>query len=716
MKIKIKLLSDLCTASGETYNSLVDTDVVYDELGLPYIPAKRIKGCIREAALEMTEMGLMEEHEFAGIFGQAGHQKAGFYISNAYLADYKETSCALKTLQHHKGSGLASQQNVLNQYTYMRTQTAVDLETGVADENSLRTIRVVRKGLEFEAECSVADAAHIEKISQAVSLVKHMGVSRTRGLGLVNMVLDKSAAAGSRHIQISRDQLSEHNRLRYQIYLRSAVICKSAQGNQAITEDYISGSKILGVLAGTMGSQKYREMMALDELVVTNAYINVDGERCIPGRSSLQKEKDQPWDSAGQMQLIDMLYDERAGFIKGKQMTPANVAYMSPDGTKTEVETQISYHHQRPDDKSIGRATGQDDGSSFYQLCSISAGQRFTGLIYADKMQAQLILDALENADDIRLGYGRGSEFGAVDFVIDEVKDSGVNSEGQVVQEHDVVVTLISDVIMYNADGSLTTDTDTLIEYLRQAAGVGDIKMKDGTNPYLKFVNIGGFNVTWGARKPVFDALGKGTTFMIHSDSGINIQLLNRTFIGERVSEGYGEIFAEKMGSCQVTISKPKQEPDSEKVAFNDSADIIQKLLFAEFRRLMEGTVRKKAGDFKKNQAGLNAAVSKLRIMYQENNSYEELKSQVQGIESADKNKLCTNIVANVNPAEIKNNLLKQIQETYDMKLDLENSYGADCDEKLYRDVYHAYIGELKNIVKIIDSKPQISGREKKDA
>ena len=53
MKITIKLLSDLCTCSGETYNSDVDMDVVYDENGIPYIPAKRIKGCIREAAHEM---------------------------------------------------------------------------------------------------------------------------------------------------------------------------------------------------------------------------------------------------------------------------------------------------------------------------------------------------------------------------------------------------------------------------------------------------------------------------------------------------------------------------------------------------------------------------------------------------------------------------------------------------------------------------------------
>ena len=72
MKIKIKLLSDLCTASGETHNSLIDLDVVYDEYGLPYIPAKRLKGCIREAALEMQELGLVTETQFGQMFGQSG--------------------------------------------------------------------------------------------------------------------------------------------------------------------------------------------------------------------------------------------------------------------------------------------------------------------------------------------------------------------------------------------------------------------------------------------------------------------------------------------------------------------------------------------------------------------------------------------------------------------------------------------------------------------
>ena len=60
-KLKIELLSDLCVANGGVYNSMLDTDVCSDAYGLPYIPGKRIKGCLRECALELQDW---ENHSY----------------------------------------------------------------------------------------------------------------------------------------------------------------------------------------------------------------------------------------------------------------------------------------------------------------------------------------------------------------------------------------------------------------------------------------------------------------------------------------------------------------------------------------------------------------------------------------------------------------------------------------------------------------------------
>ena len=54
-QIRIELLSDLCVSDGGVYNSALDTELCYDSYGFPFIPAKRLKGCLRECALELRE-------------------------------------------------------------------------------------------------------------------------------------------------------------------------------------------------------------------------------------------------------------------------------------------------------------------------------------------------------------------------------------------------------------------------------------------------------------------------------------------------------------------------------------------------------------------------------------------------------------------------------------------------------------------------------------
>lgn len=673
---------------------MVDMDVVYDENGIPYIPAKRIKGCIREAALEMVEIGIIEKKQYERIFGKEGNSRAAFTLSNAYITGYSEAVEALQACSHRE---LVSQQNVLNQYTYMRTQTSVDLETGVADENSLRTLRVVKKGLVFEADCEVWDQTeNLEVFEQAVSLVKHMGMSRTRGLGLVNLTLEKTSSTNIQHVKIKKEQLSEKNKIIYEIKLKSAMICKSAKGNQADTQDYIAGSKVLGLIAGALGSDKYKELMGQeDELIVSNAYILNHEQRCVPGRISLQKEKDQPYDKNGKMIVLDMLYEPD---VSKKQMTPANIDYIDKNGVKTDVITEISYHHQRAKDKSIGRATGENDGSSFYQLCSISAGQSFGGYIYANKEQAERIIDAVNRLGNVRMGYGRSSEFGAVDFELNLVIP--VEKKENIV--HEAVLTLTADMILYNENGVLTTEIKELKKYLEEILDVSDIEIR---NPFLQFVTVGGFNVTWGRRKPIFNALGKGTTMILSSKKGFNIDVLNHTFIGERVAEGYGEVIAEELGqTAEVCIKKTIARNGDLQLVCNDRVELIQKLLQTEFERRIQSCVREKLANnrqkYESKSDTLNSAVAKLRVIYKTENSYEAMLEQVAGIEAGEKNGLCKELTRLIKPEELKCEVTKAMESEYNMKF-----LNAWNEETLYKKVYRAYITELKQFVRNVGKK-----------
>jgi CRISPR/Cas system CMR subunit Cmr4 (Cas7 group RAMP superfamily) len=54
--LKLTLLSPCLIGSGEGFGAVIDSDIVFDEFGIPYIPAKRIKGCLRDSAIEVCEM------------------------------------------------------------------------------------------------------------------------------------------------------------------------------------------------------------------------------------------------------------------------------------------------------------------------------------------------------------------------------------------------------------------------------------------------------------------------------------------------------------------------------------------------------------------------------------------------------------------------------------------------------------------------------------
>lgn len=673
MIISIKLLSDLCCYSGEVYNTTVDTDVVYDDYGLPYIPAKRLKGCIREAALELYEMGLMPHYN--AIFGKEGSDASAFTISNARVENY---DAKVKELKHFEKTDFVNQQNVLSLYTYLRTQTAVDTNTGTAIENSLRTLRVLKKGLIFYADVDLENKDYVEEFKNAVSMVKHMGVSRTRGLGLVELKIKNNLSASVKHVLFKENELKNENMISYTIHLKSPLICKSAQGNQAKTEDYIAGSKVLGLIARSMGNGVYQKIM--NDIVVSNAYVSLNGNRSLPGRNSLQKIKNQSYVD-GKMDIVDMMYFKNDN--DKEQRTPANIDYMTEKNEVLSVEEQISYHHQRPSDKSIGRATSRE--GQFYQLASICESQTFKGWIYANRETAKQIMNAVSKLGQVRMGYGRNSEFGQIDFTLDSVKDT--TSKDTLI--HDADLLLASDVILYNDNGMLVADVNVLKDYLNAYFGVDDIEID---TPFISYNTIGGFNVTWKRKKQIFSALAKASCMKIHSDTGFKASYNHSYFVGERISEGFGEIILEKTKeNDRVCVYKPVEEERS--LNKDANLDIMNELLEKELEKRMDARVRDVVSKNSMSSDQLNPALSKMRLLFRTKSDYNEMKNEFEQLESANKGK-CTNLMKDL-PMDVLSDLEKEIQDEY------TNFKLCWSEEKKFRKLYSAYIRELKYRVKV---------------
>lgn len=213
--LSLEFLSDALIGSGEGYGAVIDSDIVFDDLGLPFVPAKRVKGCLRASTTEVCQMlersgwnDLIPERPEAGLarlglrdivdrlFGYPGQaEPAPLYISDLRLEGYDGIR---RTIEHFRRDypELFLPQAVLGTFTSIRRQTAIDPGTGTARTHSLRTARVLNKGKRFLGDIGLDISPGDVWLETAESLLylgclnfRAMGKSRNRGLGEVRCKL-----------------------------------------------------------------------------------------------------------------------------------------------------------------------------------------------------------------------------------------------------------------------------------------------------------------------------------------------------------------------------------------------------------------------------------------------------------------------------------------------------------------------------------------------
>ena len=573
--LNIKLLSDLCVSDGGVYNSIIDTDCCHDEAGFPFIPAKRIKGCLRECALELNEWG--KHIDICGIFGEEGRsdkgaadKRAALRIGNAYLEGF-EAMCEEAAIHH--GHVLFHPQQILNCFTSLRTQTSISQETGIADPHSLRTMRVANKGLVFTADVEMPTSA-FESVKACCAVFQQMGIARTRGFGDVEVTLSAAEQSGadSANTAASPGLLPHADFLDYEIRLEEPLICKSIAGGEARTLDYIEGSKILGLILErireNMGGQSAVNAFLEDEaLRCSNAYIGCGGERFTEVPAYIYSIKNNKED------YVDQRYHRQVPEgIQLSQMKHCYVRKKGKDLFTLDVSVEERYHHRRPDDKSIGRAVSKDDGSNFYQMSSIMAGQRFYGRIYGTERQVETAYTCLAEKESAFLGYGRSAEYGKSRIRIISTGSSKDDGTDNCVSGTELVVRLNAPAIIYNEKAMCSVDREDLLEEILSSLRISKSDLLE-YEIYVNFTTLGGFNVTWGRRKPVVPAFDKGTAVCIKLNRSVTVP--SEMFLGERCMEGYGE--AAVTGPDADPQNGPA--PDSGRMQYGDYLECATSLI-----------------------------------------------------------------------------------------------------------------------------------------
>lgn len=188
LKLEIELLSPLHLGSGKG-DVVIDAEIVHDEYGLPYFPAKRIKGLLYESALELIEMGrlsgmnIVDKAAVENLFGKK-ETGAELFVHDFVLQDYANLRDSWGYILT-KYNGLISNTDVLESYTSTRFQTKIEQEKGVAADGSLHNMRVLDAGHKFTGEVEITsnEEKYIKVIVLAAANLRYAGAKRNRGFG-----------------------------------------------------------------------------------------------------------------------------------------------------------------------------------------------------------------------------------------------------------------------------------------------------------------------------------------------------------------------------------------------------------------------------------------------------------------------------------------------------------------------------------------------------
>lgn len=473
--LQITLQSPLASSAGEGRVGLVDRDVAFDELGLPILPGRRLKGLWRDAYRDVTEAwALCGESSIPveDVFGSPG-QKPGagdacLHIANAEL----QGASSLKTWLAYLQSEIQKlhPDDVVNHFATVRSQTAIDRYTGAAKEDTLRSTRALKASLVFCAPVrfSVSPSEElVNALALGAAALQHLGTARTRGLGtgrcrllvrdvngqfrdLTEQVLNSDTLPlivtndGSK--QLSKTLMGKTTTvarlnhpvpshvLRYRLRLASSAVIPVVDGdpNTVVTRQDIPGSHLWGGAAWHYLRQTnhtpadaafqhafldggLRFLAAYPEALDTDMFDETP-QRLIPMPHSIRKFKDTE-------RLVDLVEHRlEAKSMSEKEPTKRldrRYGRIRPGELETQsVKTELNYHHARARDRRKGRALGAEvpNGGAFFSYEAIQADQSFQGAVLGSESDLTNLKTWLQGLNTISVGRSRSAQYGEVEF------------------------------------------------------------------------------------------------------------------------------------------------------------------------------------------------------------------------------------------------------------------------------------------------------------
>lgn len=559
----IDLKSDLICGSGEGWGNIIDTDITYDKMGFPYIPSRRIKGLLKEAALELEQFDIIKEEDLEKIFGNDENEGCHFIIRNGLLKNIDKMKFEIENM-HKKYINYVKPLYVLNYYTTVRYQTSID-ENGIAKVNTLRSSRAISGGNTFYAKIEY-DEKNQDIIKKCITMIHHMGINRTRGFGEIDLSLidyvENHEDITDKIATINQESLDDEKEYEIKLYLENEEQLSLPSTNGEKSLDYIPGSAMLGYFANKYLKENkindlnlFYDLFVKGQLKFSNAYISDEAwNEYIPVRESLYKVKTKD------------VYIDKAVNDSGEILSKVKNKYISNNKIK-EVEKEIVYHHRRPDDKSIGHVINNEKAGNgvFYQLEVIRSHQRFISSIRGKGKYLKIILNNL--SPYIQIGKSKHTQYGNVhvcDIKFRLLEEETISSGSE------VVITLKSHLLFLDNKQESQLDVSILAQKLNIT----------NAQYFISYEKVGGYNSKWKLQKPSYVAFGAGSCIVGTLTKNLAIES-----IGDLTHEGLGEFVVQKKSDIHDNkIEKYENKNTIHDCIPNFTKDIVSTSLKHELR------------------------------------------------------------------------------------------------------------------------------------
>lgn len=533
--IRITLKSDLCAASGDGFSLSIDTDVCSDRYGLPYIPSRRLKGCLREAS---EYIGC---ERIDGIFGVTGNDRSGsLRINDAMLENYASLAAQAESSKY-------SAEQVLALFTSVKASTAIENDT--AKENSLRFIRVVNHYSPFdeselvfvsEIEYAEGDEKQLERICWAL---RNIGFKRTRGYGSVKCEFEPGREDSDKlTVDIpGGDKLYD---LRLTVKLLAPAMFPGKSSAESL--DFIPGSAVLGAFAAGYSGTDFEKLFLTGELRFSDMYIT-DGETVSePAPAVLGKTKDS----------TEICSVFRENTSEDKIVKPFKGGWLI-GGKEIKTRKETVYHHSNK------------DRILYTQEC-LCEGQLFSGRITGKGEALRQLLPAVEGRR-LSLGRSKTAQYSACEIVGAKCDptDDGKIPAGE------VYALLCSDVLLLDENAQFSTDINVLASALGAELYVDDKEHNslkyDKAHSSLKYRTVTGYISVGRYKRSHIRAFEKGSVIRFTSDREMSRYIT----VGERQNEGFGVI---KLCSKEelMKLGRPAPKPDEKKKQSDAEQELTQ--------------------------------------------------------------------------------------------------------------------------------------------